>query len=192
MKALCTHSRSGKSQRWPPKQILTIICCRLCKCMYVLPMNGSSGNLLIMSLTTSPPCLMMVMASEWSMFSVLLPLISSSSSPTYISRGYKELIKKSWTFMSKRYCNRYSNVCSWIFMISYFLWNYKCHDWWSSWWSLKYIIISIILYDKYQSSSGSSAKTKLNFQIYFYLCTLLLTIPEGGSKRFFFLSNPRN
>ena len=27
---------------------------------------------------------------------------------------------------------------------------------------------------------------KLNFQTYFYLCTLLLTIPEGGSKRFFF------
>ncbi len=51
------------------------------------PMKDSSGTLLTMSLATSPPCLIIVMASECSMPSVELPFISRSSSPTCRTEG---------------------------------------------------------------------------------------------------------
>ena len=60
-----------------------------------------SGNLLTVSLTISPPCLMMVMASAWPIPSVLFPLISSNSSPTCKAtptkgRGHKDTCTGGW------------------------------------------------------------------------------------------------
>ena len=50
---------------------------------FIVPLKVSSGPLRMISLAMAPPCLMIVIASECSNPSVLLPLISNNSSPAF-------------------------------------------------------------------------------------------------------------
>ena len=77
---LSIYMRDSVNVKWGHSQCSLIISVmyRTVASTSVLP-----GNLLtIISFTTSPPCLMIMMASSCGMPSVAFPLISSSSSPT--------------------------------------------------------------------------------------------------------------